>query len=109
MSCKETESKIDKLLVSARQLPDVQQRKVAAILGACVADAASRPLHWVYDMNALHKYLTEDHVGLESVDRNLEPEFFPENKSPFYSLPTGENSCYFDITKAVLESLVIIL
>jgi hypothetical protein len=32
-------------------------------------------------------------------------EFWPESKSPFYSLPTGENSGYFDAALATLSSL----
>ena len=100
-------SKLNSLLESARQLPEIQQRKVAAVLGSCVADAAARPLHWVYDMEAMEIYLTKEKQGDELVDRNQEPEFYPVNKSPFYSLPTGDNSCYFDITRAVLENLVI--
>ena len=32
-------------------------------------------------------------------------EFWPESKSPFYSIPTGQNSCYFDESLAVLTSL----
>ena len=99
-------SKLNSLLDVAHQLPKTQQRKIASILGACVADAASRPLHWVYSMEALEKYLCKDKCGDIMIDRNIEPEFYPESRSPFYSLPTGENSCYFDITKAVLENLV---
>ena len=87
--------------------PEVEQRKMAALLGACVADAASRPLHWVYDMEALEKYLNETFA--DGIDRNKQPEFYPENRSPFYSLPTGDNSCYFDIVKASLETLVMFL
>merc|ERR1712198_588279 len=34
-----------------------------------------------------------------------QPEFFPENRSPFYSLPTGENSNYFDISECALNSV----
>lgn len=94
--------KLLKLMEAAKSLPEMEQRKVAAMLGACVADAAARPLHWVYDMGALKKYLTS---GLGGVDRMEEPEFFPENRSPFYSLPTGDNSCYFDISGTVLKSL----
>ena len=62
---------------------------MAAILGACVADAAARPLHWVYDMSDLKRYL-KDKVGNtaeeKSIDRNTFPEFYPENRSPFYSV-----------------------
>ena len=96
---------LTELIRLASMQPDHEQRKIAALVGACVADAASRPLHWVYDMEALEKYLNETFD--DGVDRNKQPEFYPENKSPFYSLPTGENSCYFDITMASLESLVI--
>jgi hypothetical protein len=74
----------------------LSERRVASILGACVCDAASRPLHWVYEVNKLNEYLK----GNEA-----KPEFFPENKSPFYSLETGDNSCYFDEAFAVLKTL----
>ena len=95
---------LTELLRLASMQPDQEQRKIAALVGACVADAAARPLHWVYDMEALEKYLNETFD--DQVDRTKQPEFYPENKSPFYSLPTGENSCYFDITLTSLESLV---
>ena len=95
---------LTELLRLASLQPDQEQRKIAALVGACVADAPARPLHWVYDMEALEKYLNETFD--DQVDRTKQPEFYPENKSPFYSLPTGENSCYFDITLASLESLV---
>ena len=78
------------------KLDEKKQRKVAAILGAVVADAAARPLHWVYDNKELQSYI-------EQVWET--PEFLPENKSPFYSLPTGENSCYWDVTEASLTAL----
>lgn len=83
-------------------LPEIEQRKVAVMVGACVADAAARPLHWVYDMSALSKYLKSE---LGGVDRMAQPEFFPENRSPFYSLPTGENSNYWDISECTLNSV----
>ena len=54
-----------------------------------MADAAARPLHWVYDMSQLRRYLN-DKVGEtpdeKSVDRNQFPEFYPESRSPFYSV-----------------------
>ena len=46
-----------------------------------------RPLHWVYDLGELNAAISS------SPDT---PEFWPESVSPFYTLPTGENSCYFD-------------
>jgi hypothetical protein len=30
-------------------LNPIQQRSVAAVIGAAVADAATRPFHWLYD------------------------------------------------------------
>ena len=36
---------------------------------------------------------------------NIFVEFWPESKSPFYSIPTGDNSCYYDESLAVLTSL----
>jgi len=97
-----SKGRLPKLLEVAKSLPDRDQRKVAAVLGACVGDAAGRPLHWVYDMSALNRYLKDDGHG---VDRTATPEFYPENRSPFYSLPTGENSCYWDISGAVLTAM----
>lgn len=97
-----SQGRLPKLLELAKTLPEVEQRKVAAMVGACVGDAAARPMHWVYDMSALNSYLKNDGTG---TDRTKNPEFFPENRSPFYSLPTGENSCYWDISGAVLDSL----
>lgn len=88
--------RIEELLTAVKKLDVVRQRKVAAVVGAAVADAAARPLHWVYDNNALQSYIR---------DVADTPEFFPENKSPFYSLPTGENSCYWDIAEASLTAL----
>ena len=34
------------------------------------------------------------------------PEFWPENKSPFYSLETGERSCYSHVVMAGLEAFI---
>ena len=84
------------LLETVKLMDEVAQRKIASILGAAVADAAARPLHWVYDNTALQSYI--EHV-------QEKPEFLSENKSPFYSLPTGENSCYWDIAEASLTAI----
>ena len=65
--------------------------KAAALLAACVSDAAARPLHWIYNVDKINDVLNAEHKS--------NPEFFPESKSPFYSLKTGENSCYIDEAK----------
>lgn len=84
------------LLEQVRKLPELQQRKVSCLLGAAVADAAARPLHWIYDLGELNAAIKSDPEH---------PEFWPESKSPFYSIPTGENSSYFDEALAALTSL----
>ena len=82
------------LMDSAKKLDSVAQRKISVVLGAAVADAAARPLHWVYDNAKLQSYIA---------NVKETPEFLYESKSPFYSLPTGENSCYWDIAEVSLK------
>ena len=48
-------------------------------LGATVADAAARPLHWVYDPKKLKKY----------IKGKKEIAFLKKNRSPFYNIITG--------------------
>jgi len=87
---------ISALLETAAALSELNQRKVGCLVGAAIADAAARPLHWVYDLSDLNKAIAS------SPDT---PEFWPVSVSPFYDLPTGENSCYFDQSFAVMTSL----
>jgi hypothetical protein len=75
-------------------------RAKAAILGAICADAACRPLHWVYDTDAIKRYVIE----LSPLGN---PEFLPDNRSPFYSVPTGELSPYGGALLASLEGAVL--
>ena len=65
-------------------------------LGATVADAASRPLHWVYDPKKLKKYIK----GKKDIT------FMKKNKSPFYSIKTGNVSAYNDVGQVMFETLV---
>jgi len=89
-------SSLSALLAEVSQLPKLQQRKVGCLVGAAVADAAARPLHWVYDLSALNS----------AIKTNPEqPEFWPRSYSPFYSLETGETSCYWDQAMAVLTAI----
>ena len=71
------------------------QKNRAILLGAAVADAAARPLHWIYDLNKF-KRLTAG---------SQKPEFWPKSESPFYTLPTGSNSSYFDLSLVMLRAL----
>ena len=65
-------------------------------LGATVADAAVRPLHWVYDPKKLKKY----------IKGKKEIAFLKKNKSPFYSIKTGNVSGYNDVGQVMFKTLV---
>ena len=49
-------------------------------LGATVADAAARPLHWVYNQKKLFSY----------IKGKKDFTFLKKNKSPFYNIKTGK-------------------
>ena len=89
-------SAVTGLLEEVSRLSATSQRKVGALLGAAVADAASRPLHWVYDTEELKKAIRTDPEH---------PEFWAKSHSPFYTLETGDNSCYWDQAMAVMTAL----
>ena len=40
---------VGQLISGIRGLPEEASRKMAAVIGAVVADAASLPLQWIYD------------------------------------------------------------
>ena len=65
-------------------------------LGATVADAATRPLHWVYDPKKLKNY----------IKGKKEIAFLKKNKSPFYSIKTGKVSGYNDIGQVMFKTLI---
>ena len=66
------------------------------LLGATVADAAARPLHWVYDPKKLKSYIK----GKKDI------AFLKENKSPFYSIPTGNVSGYNDMAQVMFQTII---
>jgi len=65
-------------------------------LGATVADAAARPLHWVYDQKKLLTY----------IKGKKDFTFLEKNKSPFYSIKTGKVSGYNDVGQVMFKTLV---
>ena len=65
-------------------------------LGATVADAAARPLHWVYDPKKLNQY----------IKGKKEITFLKKNKSPFYSIKTGKVSGYNDVGQVMFKTLI---
>ena len=65
-------------------------------LGATVADAAARPLHWVYDQKKLLSY----------IKNKKDFAFIKKNKSPFYNIKTGKVSGYNMIGQVMFETLI---
>jgi hypothetical protein len=66
------------------------------LLGGIVADAASRPLHWIYSDKKLKSYIK----GKKDI------AFFKENKCPFYSVPLGRNSGYGDMAIVMFQTII---
>merc|ERR1719400_2954651 len=77
---------------SPQQVVRSDPKTGCSLLGAAVADAASRPLHWVYDMTLMEELMKD----------GKDAEFWPESMSPFYTLPTGARSCYNHVVMAGL-------
>ena len=65
-------------------------------LGATVADAAARPLHWVYNQKKLLSY----------IKNNQDYSFLKKNKSPFYNIKTGMVSGYNEIGQVMFQTLL---
>ena len=65
-------------------------------LGATVADAAARPLHWVYNQRKLLSY----------IKGKKDFTFLKKNKSPFYNIKTGKVSGYNAIGQVMFNTLL---
>ena len=65
-------------------------------LGATVADAAARPLHWVYNQKKLLTY----------IKGKPDFTFLKKNKSPFYNIKTGKVSGYNEVGQVMFKTLV---
>ena len=61
-----------------------------------MADAAARPLHWIYNQKKLLTY----------VKGKKDFTFLKKNKSPFYNIKTGRVSGYNDIGQVMFKTLV---
>ena len=64
-------------------------------MGATVADAAARPLHWVYNQKKLSFY----------IKGKKDFSFLKKNKSPFYNIKTGKVSGYNEIGQVMFKTL----
>lgn len=73
----------------------MQEKGIKIFLGATVADAAARPLHWVYNSKKLKSYIR----GKKDI------AFLKDNKSPYYSIKTGNVSCYNDMAQVMFRSI----
>ena len=65
-------------------------------MGATVADAAARPLHWVYNQKKLSIY----------IKGKKDFSFLKKNRSPFYNIKTGKVSGYNEIGQVMFNTLV---
>ena len=65
-------------------------------LGSTVADAAARPLHWVYNQKKLSTY----------IKGKKDFAFLKKNRSPFYNIKTGKVSGYNYISHVMFDTLV---
>ncbi len=65
-------------------------------LGSTVADAAARPLHWVYNQKKL----------LTFIKGKKDFTFLKKNQSPFYNIKTGRVSGYNDIGQVMFKTLL---
>ena len=65
-------------------------------MGATVADAAARPLHWVYNQRKLLTY----------IKGKKDFTFLTKNKSPFYNIKTGKVSGYNEVGQVMFKTLV---
>jgi len=79
-------SKVTSLVKQVSGLTPEVSKKVAAMVGAVVGDAASIHLQWIYDQRKLSKI----------VSKGENPEFWPEDHNSYFTLPNGKYSCYAD-------------
>ena len=61
-----------------------------------MADAAARPLHWVYNQKKLLNY----------IKGKKDFTFLKKNKSPFYNIKTGKVSGYSEIGQVMFKTLL---
>lgn len=91
----ELTAKMNSLLAEVSKLPTPTQRAIGCCVGSCVMDAAARPMHWCYDQTVIE----------EALSGGQDSAFYPTSISPYYTIPTGENSCYYDLGFVMLNAL----
>lgn len=97
-SASSSEKKVSKIDGQA-----MKARAKAAILGAFVADAATMPLHGIYDQLLLEKLMKDKRT--REKNGTIGPEFYAPPQSPLYSYPVGRHTPYGDEAIPVIHSL----
>jgi hypothetical protein len=82
------------LTVDAVDGSDDSDRRLGAIVGSFVADAATMPLHWIYSTDKVKELVGQGN-----------PEFFHTPSCPFYDYALGENTPYGQQTLAYLDAV----
>lgn len=96
----------------------VKDRAKAAVLGALLADAATMPLHWHYDIGQIKRKVTgqpdgplQAALGLLLPDNmpldlaSLQAEFHSPSENMFYKYPVGQLSPYGAEAACLVRSL----
>lgn len=78
------------------KMSTLEERRIGAVVGALVADAAAQPIHWNYKTADLDDFLKDKE----------EVAFLDPSRNPFYCIQTGKHSCYGDQSRTILKSLV---
>jgi hypothetical protein len=80
-----------------------RERALAAIVGAFVADAATMPLHWIYDQTAIEDIIKNK--AKRDIRAHSGPEFYDPPQCPFYHYEVGTLSPYGDECFVLLRLL----
>eukprot|EP00043_Microstomoeca_roanoka_P014147 m.139367 g.139367 ORF g.139367 m.139367 type:complete len:310 (-) comp15941_c4_seq1:90-1019(-) len=73
-------------------------RTRGCVIGSLIADAATTPLHWIYDLTKLSTIVSD-------AELSHAPEFFHTPCCPFYEATTGQLSPYGGEMLALLKGL----
>ena len=76
-------------------LDSIKRRVLASVSGALWADAATAPLHWIYDQSTI----------AAAVEGQASPLFHDPPACPFYTHPVGSASVYGDELQPLIADL----
>lgn len=90
-----SQSQLTNLVAQVGKLNATVSKKVSALVGAVVGDAACLHLEWIYDQDKVTNIVPE----------GQDPAFWKESHCPFFTLPNGKVSCYADETVQALHAM----